>query len=106
MKLKKTIINNNLALLVLLFMSVHSYAQYDSIPYNSYNRTYLVHLPTGYTGTADLPLIIAMHGGFGNAYNMEAQSQLSLKADSENFIVVYPEGVEGGILNISSWNAG
>jgi len=53
-----------------------------------------------------LPLIIAMHGGFGNAYDMENQSQLSLKADSENFIVVYPEGVKGGFLNIRSWNAG
>ncbi|MBL4670298.1 MAG: T9SS type A sorting domain-containing protein [Flavobacteriales bacterium] len=95
-----------IALLVLLFMSVCSYAQYDSIPYNSYDRTYLVHLPTGYTGTTNLPLIIAMHGGFGNASKMETLSQLSLKADIENFIVVYPEGVEGGILNNRTWNAG
>jgi polyhydroxybutyrate depolymerase len=90
----------------LLILSFSIHAQYDSIFFDNYHRTYLVHLPTGYSGTADLPLIIAMHGGFGNAYNMQDQSQLSVKADSENFIVVYPEGVEGGVLGISSWNAG
>lgn len=83
-----------------------SHAQYDSIPFDGNDRTYLVHLPTGYTDTTDLPLIIAMHGGFGNAYQLEDQSQLSVKADSEGFIVVYPEGVESSILGVSSWNAG
>jgi len=96
-----------LILLISLFFVLNvSYAQYDSIPFGGYDRTFLVHLPTGYTGTTDLPLIIAMHGGFGNAYNMEDQSQLSVKADAEDFIVVYPEGIKGGTLNISSWNAG
>lgn len=106
MKFKKLIFKNYFALLVLLCTSFCSYAQYDSIPYDGYDRTYLVHLPTGYTGNTDLPLIIAMHGGFGNAFNMQNQSQLSVKADLENFIVVYPEGLEGGPFNISSWNAG
>jgi len=93
-------------IIFIFFISAISYAQYDSIPFDGYDRTYLVHLPTGYTGTTDLPLIIAMHGGFGNAFNIENQSQLSLKADTENFIVVYPEGVKGGFLNIRTWNAG
>ncbi|BDS11008.1 extracellular catalytic domain type 1 short-chain-length polyhydroxyalkanoate depolymerase [Aureispira anguillae] len=81
-------------------------AQYDSLSHGNYNRTYLLHLPAGYTGLNPLPLVVAMHGGFGNAYSMQATSQLSLKADAENFVVVYPEGVKGGFLNASSWNAG
>ena len=90
-----------------LFMwSCSLLAQYDSIPHKGLDRTYLLHLPGGYTGTSPLPLIIAMHGGFGNAYNMQNQSQLSIKADQENFIVVYPEGVKSDVLKISSWNAG
>ncbi len=103
--MKKKIIKLILAK-ALSIISISLLAQYDSIAYNNYNRTYLVHLPSGYSGTTDIPLIIALHGGFGNAYNLENQSQLSKKADSENFIVVYPEGVKGGILGISSWNAG
>ncbi len=97
---------NYLTLAVIIFTSINSTAQYDSISYGSTDRTFLLHLPIGYDGTSDLPLIIAMHGGFGNAFNIENQSQLSAKADAENFIVVYPEGVIGGLLNISSWNAG
>jgi len=98
--------NQTLAILAFLWISVCSFGQYDSIPHDGYDRTYLVHLPTAYDGSTDLPLVVAMHGGFGNAYNLENQSQLSVKADLENFIVVYPEGVKGGVLNISSWNAG
>ena len=104
------VINRNeikiLIILTILLGSEISYAQYDSIPFGGYERTYLVHLPTSYAGTTDLPLVVAMHGGAGNAYNMESISELSIKADAENFIVVYPEGVKGGFLNISSWNAG
>lgn len=97
---------NYLVLLMIMFASISSYAQYDSIPHDGIDRTYLLHLPNGYDGTSGIPLVIAMHGGFGNAYNIEYQSQLSTKADAENFIVVYPEGVVGGLLDISSWNAG
>ena len=71
-------------LLSLFFAFNFSYAQYDSIAYGGYKRSYLVHLPTGYTQNAKLPLVIAMHGGFGNADNLQNQSQLSVKADAEN----------------------
>jgi polyhydroxybutyrate depolymerase len=86
--------------------SASIFAQYDSISHGGYNRTYLLHLPDGYTGNDSLPLIVAMHGGTGSAYNLQNQSQLSVKANEENFIVVYPEGVKGGFLNVRSWNAG
>lgn len=100
--------HNKLAYILLLALSfsLNSFSQYDSIPHDGDFRTYLLHLPTNYDGTEELPLIIAIHGGFGNAYNMQNMSQLSVKANQENFIVVYPEGVEGGLLNASSWNAG
>ena len=93
-------------LLSLVIISNGLFAQYDSIPFGDYDRTYLVHLPLGYTGDNHLPLVIAMHGGGGSALNMEEVSQLSIKADVENFIIVYPEGVKGGLLNIRTWNAG
>ena len=36
-----------------------------------------------------LSLIVAMHGGFGSTLNLQNQYQLSIKADTENIIVVY-----------------
>ena len=95
-----------LAAIFIIFSSATSFAQYDSIIYAGISRTYLLHLPTGYSETDSLPLIIAMHGGLGNAYNIEMQSGLSDKADSEHFIVVYPEGAKGGLLGVRTWNAG
>ncbi len=96
---------------MLLFLTLQfgflnsSHAQFDSLLHNNITRTYLTHLPSGYTGTTPLPLVIAMHGGFGSATNLQDQSQLSVKADAEHFIVVYPEGVKN-ILGIRTWNAG
>jgi polyhydroxybutyrate depolymerase len=84
------------------------FAQYDSLNYESQNRTFLVHLPPGYIELdSSLPLILAFHGGFGDAYNMEKMSGLSRKSDTtkNKFIVVYPEGVRNSI-NKCTWNAG
>jgi polyhydroxybutyrate depolymerase len=83
-----------------------TYSQYDSLLIDGLYRTFLLHLPSGYTGVEPLPLMVAMHGGFGSAINLQNQSGLSIKADQEHFIVVYPEGLRGGLLNIRTWNAG
>ncbi|NOT48305.1 MAG: polyhydroxybutyrate depolymerase [Acidobacteria bacterium] len=55
-------------------------------------RTYLVHLPRSYDKSKRLPLVLAFHGGGGNAQNMAKMSGFNEKADKENFIVVYPNG--------------
>lgn len=55
-------------------------------------RTYLVHLPPNYSKETPLPLVLAFHGGGGNAQNMVNMSGFNQKADKENFIVVYPNG--------------
>jgi len=91
---------------MLTFSSLQLKSQFQSLTWDRTDRTYLVHLPAGYDGTVELPLVIAMHGGTGNAVNIENQSQLSVKANQENFIVVYPEGVSRPVTNIRTWNAG
>lgn len=96
---------NHLLFILFTLLFGKGYAQYDSISVGGISRTYQLHLPPNYDGSEDLPIIIAMHGGFGNGPQLEIQSQLSVKADEENFIVVYPEGVQG-FLNIRTWNAG
>ena len=102
----KTFVRVYFTIVTILLISTVSYGQYDSIQFDGYDRTYLLHLPDSYSGTDTLPLVIAMHGGFGSAYNLQDQSQLSEKANEENFIVIYPEGLENGVLNIRTWNAG
>jgi polyhydroxybutyrate depolymerase len=69
-------------------------------------RSYTLNLPPGYYNTvAMLPLVIAMHGGGGNAAQFEASSLLTRKADSAGFAVVYPNGTSGS-LGLNTWNGG
>lgn len=68
-------------------------------------RSYLIHLPPGYDKNKKMPMVLAFHGGGGNAENMRQMSGFNQKADSENFIVVYPNGL-GRLNNILlTWNA-
>ena len=80
-------------------------ARSDSILVGALQRSYLVRLPSAYDGVDPLPLVIAMHGGFGSGAQLEQQSLLTAKADEEGFIVVYPDGVPSN-LGIRTWNAG
>jgi polyhydroxybutyrate depolymerase len=73
-----------------------------SIIFGGVERTYLIHIPLSYDETTPTPLLIALHGGKGSGELME---KLTLRgfndlSDTENFIVVYPDGVEG------YWNDG
>ncbi|MES1159856.1 MAG: PHB depolymerase family esterase [Bacteroidota bacterium] len=71
------------------------------------SRTYLLNLPPHYYDTANLTLVIALHGFGGSAAQMEADYGITDKANSEGFIVVYPEGTRSdGPFHLRSWNTG
>jgi len=80
-------------------------AQTDSINVGGFWRSFTVRLPSVYDGTDALPLVLALHGGFGSGTQLETQSQLTAKAEQEGFIIVFPDGVASQ-LNIRTWNAG
>lgn len=80
---------------------------YKSIQIEDRRRTYLVNLPPDYAFRNNFSLVIAMHGGGGDAYQFERTSLLTQKANREGFIVVYPEGIfKNKFLKIRTWNAG
>lgn len=81
-------------------------AQSGNILVGGLERTYTLRLPSSYDPAVPMPLVVAMHGGFGSGAQLENQSQLTAKAEEEGFIVVYPDGAQTGILNIRTWNAG
>ncbi|CAG0935981.1 hypothetical protein TFLX_04837 [Thermoflexales bacterium] len=73
----------------------------QTLYFDGLTRTYLLHLPTAYTTSQELPLIIVLHGGGGNADNISTTTGMSGEADRRSFIVVYPEGTGA----ISTWDA-
>ena len=97
-----------LSIFLLILVSQNSFGQtdvYDSIYVDGRWRTFLTHLPTGYTPSVKYPLILAFHGGSPLGYtSIQYQSGLSQKADTAGFIVVYPEGVK--VAGNRTWNAG
>jgi poly(3-hydroxybutyrate) depolymerase len=70
-----------------------------SLDFDGRSRAYFVHLPPGYTGKQALPLVLVLHGATESPEAVEKLSGISVKADKENFIVVYPRGT-GRLANV------
>jgi polyhydroxybutyrate depolymerase len=56
-------------------------------------RTFLVHVPASYKGTAAVPLVIVYHGLGGTGQGMALLTHFSKVADKYGFIAVYPDGI-------------
>ncbi|MEZ4530064.1 MAG: PHB depolymerase family esterase [Thermomicrobiales bacterium] len=67
-------------------------------------RTYRVHVPGGRSPELGFPVLFVLHGGGGNAKQVERSTGFSELADREGFIVVYPNG-SGRFPRRLTWNA-
>jgi polyhydroxybutyrate depolymerase len=75
-------------------------------------REFFVHIPRGaILGTAELPVVIAIHGYTSTATGFQAAHGLNRHADEHGYIAVYPQGShffadvgQGGAPLITSWN--
>ena len=72
-----------------------------SITVDGVKRSYILHIPPGYSSSTHLPLVLVLHGRGGTAESIKSKSGMSAKADQKNFIVVYPNAVG----NPSVWNS-
>jgi polyhydroxybutyrate depolymerase len=81
------------------------------------DRPYDIYVPSSYTESEPIPLVIALHGGGGKAESAitttcadgdrTSPSCLHNIAEREGFVVVYPNGSGFGLLpNLKTWNAG
>ncbi|MDA1019820.1 MAG: prolyl oligopeptidase family serine peptidase [Bacteroidetes bacterium] len=66
-------------------------------------RQYLIYIPNSYNEQSKLPLMINFHGFGGEVNDHLAYTDMRSLADSENFILIYPQGSELG--GYSHWNA-
>jgi polyhydroxybutyrate depolymerase len=58
-----------------------------------HTRTVIVHVPSGYTGEAKVPLVLNMHGSGSTAAEQEAFTGMNATADTDDFIVAYPQAL-------------
>lgn len=57
-------------------------------------RTYVLYVPTSYQKAKSVPLVVALHGGYGNGQRMADLTSFNQVAEREGFIVVYPDGYQ------------
>lgn len=90
-------------LLPLLFFTTTAFAGTSvelDMNYEDTSRHFIVYLPNGYTPGAHLPVVFNLHGLGSNAGQQVYYSRMYLTADSNNFILVAPDGLN------NSWNSG
>ncbi len=71
-------------------------------------RTYRLHIPEGAADASERPpLVLALHGGGGNAEGTQKTMGLDAIADDEGFVVAYPNGTGKKILGkaFNTWNS-
>lgn len=71
-------------------------------------RSYVVHVPTGYDPNQSYPALLMLHGGGGTSEIMARSSGMSNVGDTNGFLVIYPQGAarDGGQPDLPTWNAG
>jgi polyhydroxybutyrate depolymerase len=96
----------NVLALALVLVSLGAGDHDRSLSFGPATRTYVVHVPPRVSEGRPLPVVLAFHGGGGNASGFKAYAGLDALADREGFVVVYPDG--SGLLGrrLLTWNAG
>ena len=75
-----------------------------SIVHDGLNREYLIYIPNNYNQSEELPLLFNFHGFGGSVSYYMSYVDMRPLAESNNFILVYPQGsLLGGYPH---WNAG
>src|SRR5262249_27387325 len=88
------------------FMTIMSFAQSAATTTSEHflesgglRRRYLLHEPSGRDPRKPAPLILMLHGGGGTPEHA-GDHRIAEAADSEGYLVAYPEGIDRG------WNDG
>ena len=53
----------------------------------------ILHVPSGYTGNAKVPLVLNMHGSGSTAAEQEVFAGMDATSDADGFIVAYPQAL-------------
>ena len=71
-----------------------------TIQIGSASRSYILHVPTGYTGTKPVPLVLDFHALGGSGSQEQSSSGYQAIADKQGFIILFPNGID------NAWNIG
>jgi polyhydroxybutyrate depolymerase len=87
-------------LLILFLFTINVFAQTEEEFQTLEERGYGIYIPSGYDGSEDLPLVLALHGFGDEWHNFSRASGWMTIAEEYNFIVAFPNGY------LRQWNDG
>lgn len=102
----------NLLLVIFLFATIYTNAQQtinESMLHYGVTREYIVYIPAIYDGSTPVPLLFNFHGYGMSAYNQMSWGNMRAVADTEGFILVYPQGTlfwNSPHWSVGSWTLG
>lgn len=88
------------------FIYIDKIKGYQSIDVNGVKRQYRIYIPSSYSSEEEMPLLIALHGGMGDAYQIQNDYGFDPVAEKYGFIVVYPDGLGFLKYSLHAWNSG
>lgn len=71
-----------------------------SLTYGGVSRSAIIYVPKSYSSSTSTPLVFNLHGSESTAEGQENNSHMDQTAESNGFIVVYPNGIN------EQWNDG
>jgi polyhydroxybutyrate depolymerase len=84
-----------------------SIGQERTITVGSLERQYLVYVPTSLDRSKPSPLVIYLHGSGQTMGAAERTTELSVQAEQQRFVVIYPQGLGGALTSVqATWNYG
>ena len=81
-------------------------AEQRSLVHDARKRTYYIHLPVDHDKSKPTALVFCLHWYGGTGREIEKSTGLSLLADREGFIAVYPNALASGPKRKQTWNGG
>ena len=80
-----------------------STSNFQTIIHEGVKREYVIHVPDSYDGSFSVPVVLNFHGFSGDAYQYMNESDMRILSESENFILIYPQGLD--LDGEPHWNA-
>ncbi|MEC7548930.1 MAG: PHB depolymerase family esterase, partial [Bacteroidota bacterium] len=97
----------NITYFLMAMVSLFSLAQVSelrTIQHDGNNRQFFLYVPTSYNQDNATPVMFNFHGGGGTASaHLNYTSDMRNLAESENFILVYPQASPDPSSNVNSW---
>ncbi|MDI9320258.1 MAG: T9SS type A sorting domain-containing protein [Phycisphaerales bacterium] len=91
----------------ILLCGINAHAQttiIDSFLHDGIYRSYRIYIPAINDGTKKVPLIFNLHGLSSNGYEQENYGDFRPIADTANFIIVSPNGINVAPTPYNGWN--